>query len=149
MEAVILSKLAELERCCFDHKLRMTQQRHVLLRVIAEARDHPDIKELHCRARSIDPDISLPTLYRTIRLLKAIGMLQKCDFARGRSRYEVTPKRHHDHLIDVKTGRIIEFRCPEIERLQTQIARRHGYRILDHRLDIYVTPIQPIKKTQD
>lgn len=117
--------------------------------MIAETRDHPDVTELHRRAQLIDPDVALSTLYRTVRLLELIGVLQRRDFTAGRSRYEITPKRHHDHLIDVESGRIIEFRCQEIERLQTEIARRHGYQILDHRLDIYVTPIQPIKKPQD
>lgn len=143
-----MSKLAEIERCCADHNVRMTQQRRAVLRIIVEARDHPDVRELHRRARSIDPDVALSTLYRTVRLLKRIGLLQQRDFTSGRSRYEITPKRHHDHLIDVGSGRIIEFRCQEIERLQTEIARRHGYQILDHRLDIYVTPIRPVKKVQ-
>jgi len=144
-----LSKLAEIERRCADHKLRMTDQRRVVLRVIGEVRDHPDVRELHRRARSIDPAVSLSTLYRTVRLLKVIGVLQRHDFTDGRSRYEITPKRHHDHLIDMESGRVIDFHCRAIERLQAEIARRHGYRILDHRLDIYVTPIEPIKKQQD
>lgn len=144
-----MSKLAEIERRCGDHMLRMTQQRRVVLRVIATATDHPDVEELHRRVQRIDPAVSLSTLYRTVRLLEAIGVLQRHEFTDGRSRYEVTPKRHHDHLIDVQTGRVIEFHCREIERLQAEIARRQGYRILDHRLHIYVTPIQPIKKQED
>ena len=126
----------------------MTEQRRAVLRVVAEATDHPDVEELHRRAQRIDPDVSLSTLYRTVRLLEAIGVLQRHEFANRRSRYEVTPERHHDHLIDVETGRVIEFHSPEIERLQAEIARRHGYRILDHRLDIYVVPLQSSKEQE-
>jgi Fur family transcriptional regulator, ferric uptake regulator len=127
----------------------MTEQRRVVLRVIAEASDHPDVEELHRRAQAIDPAVSLSTLYRTVRLLEAIGVLQRHEFLDGRSRYEVTPKRHHDHLIDVESGRVIEFHSPEIERLQAEIARRHGYRIIDHRLDIYAAPLPSSKKRQN
>jgi len=143
-----LSKLAEIERRCADHKLRMTKQRRVLLRVIAQAKDHPDIEKLHRRTRFIDPTVSLATIYRTVRLLEGIGVLQRHEFTAGRSCYEVTPKRHHDHLIDVESGSVIEFRCPEIERLQAEIARRYGYRIIDHRLDIYAAPLQSSRKRQ-
>jgi Fur family ferric uptake transcriptional regulator len=128
--------------------MRMTEQRRVVLRVVAEATDHPDVEELHRRAQGIDPAVSLSTLYRTVRLLEAIGVLQRHEFTDRRSRYEVTPEHHHDHLIDVETGRVIEFHSPEIERLQAEIADRHGYRILDHRLDIYVAPLQSAKKQE-
>jgi Fur family ferric uptake transcriptional regulator len=116
------------------------------LRVIAEASDHPDVEELYRRARSIDSAVSRSTVYRNVRLLKAIGVLQRHEFTDGRSRYEVTPPHHHDHLIDVESGRIIEFHSPEIERLQAEIAHRHGYRIIDHRLEIYVAPLEPPQK---
>jgi Fur family ferric uptake transcriptional regulator len=128
--------------------MRMTEQRRVVLRVVAEATDHPDVEELHRRAQDIDPAVSLSTLYRTVRLLEAIGVLQRHEFTDRRSRYEITPEHHHDHLIDVETGRVIEFHSPEIERLQAEIADRHGYRILDHRLDIYVAPLQSAKKQE-
>jgi Fur family ferric uptake transcriptional regulator len=147
-EIAIVSKLAEIERRCADHKLRMTEQRRVVLRVIADATDHPDVEELHRRAQEIDPAVSLSTLYRTVRLLEAIGVLQRHEFTDRRSRYEVTPERHHDHLIDVETGRVVEFYSPEIERLQAEIACRHGYRILAHRLDIYVAPLPSSKKEE-
>jgi Fur family transcriptional regulator, ferric uptake regulator len=147
VEVATVSKLAEIERRCADHRVRMTEQRRAVLRVVAEATDHPDVEELHRRAQRIDPAVSLSTLYRTVRLLEAIGVLQRHEFTDGRSRYELMPERHHDHLIDVETGRVTEFHSPEIERLQAEIARRHGYRILDHRLDIYVVPLQsPIKE---
>ena len=103
-----MSKLVEIERRCADHKLRMTQQRRAVLRVIATATDHPDVDELHRRAQRIAPAVSLATLYRTVRRLEAIGVLQRHEFTDGRSRYEVTPKRHHDHLIDVEAGRVCE-----------------------------------------
>ena len=142
------SKLAEIESRCTEQRLRMTEQRRVVLRVIAEASDHPDVEELHRRAQAIDPAVSLSTLYRTVRLLEAIGVLQRHEFLDGRSRYEVMPKHHHDHLIDVESGRVIEFHSAEIERLQAEIARRHGYRIIDHRLDIYAASLPSSRKRQ-
>ena len=117
-----------------------------MIRVLVEARDHPDVEELYRRAQAFDPDLSLSTVYRNLKLLEAIGVLKRHEFADGRSRYEVTPAHHHDHLIDVESGRVIEFRSPEIERLQVEIARKHGYRIIDHRLEIYVAPISPSRK---
>ena len=141
-----MSRLVEIQRRCADHNLRMTGQRRVVLHVIAAATDHPDVEELHRRAQAIDPAVSLSTVYRTVRRLEAIGLLQRHEFNAGRSCYEVTPRRHHDHLIDLESGRIIEFRCPEIERLQAELARRHGYLIVDHRLDIYVRPLQSLRK---
>src|SRR5262245_66525144 len=119
----------------------MTQQRRLVIRLVAQARDHPDVAQLYRRARATDPDVSLSTIYRNLKQLERIGALQRNEFADGRSRYEVVPARHHAHLIDLKTGRVIEFRSPEIERLQRDVALQHGYRIVDHRLEIYVTPI--------
>src|SRR5262245_54514763 len=124
----------------------MTQQRRLVIRLVAQARDHPDVAELCRRARATDPDMSLSTIYRNLKQLERIGVVQRNEFADGRSRYEVVPTRHHDHLIDLKTGRVIEFRSPEIERLQMAVARRHGYRIVGHRLDIYVAPIGRSKR---
>ena len=143
-----MSKLAEIERRCAEHKLRMTPQRRIILRVIADAADHPDVEELHRRALLVDPDIALSTVYRAVQRLRSMGLLQRHAFIDGRSCYEVTPARHHDHLIDVETGRVVEFRCTEIERLQTEVARRHGYRIIDHRLDIYVVPLRSVRTRQ-
>jgi Fur family transcriptional regulator, ferric uptake regulator len=140
------SRQAELERRCADNQLRMTAQRRVVLRVLADANDHPDVEELHRRAHAIDADVSLATVYRNLKLLEAIGVLKRHAFADGRSRYEVTPAHHHDHLIDIESGKVIEFRSPEIERLQEAIAKKHGYRIVDHRLEIYVTPLTTTKK---
>ncbi len=132
----------ELERRCAENQLRMTAQRRVVIRVLAEAADHPDVEELHRRAHVLDADVSLATVYRNLKLLEAIGVLKRHAFADGRSRYEVTPAHHHDHLIDIESGQVIEFRSAEIERLQEVIARKHGYRIVDHRLEIYVVPIK-------
>ncbi len=125
----------------------MTAQRRVVIKVLAEATDHPDVEELHRRAHAIDADVSLATVYRNLKLLEAIGVLKRHAFADGRSRYEVTPASHHDHLIDIESGRVVEFRSPEIEALQDAIARKHGFRIVDHRLEIYVVPLERPKKS--
>ena len=140
------SRQSELERRCVDNQLRMTAQRRLVIRVLAEATDHPDVEDLHRRAQLIDADVSLATVYRNLKLLEAIGVLKRHAFADGRSRYEVTPAHHHDHLIDIESGHVIEFRSAEIERLQEEIARKHGYRIIDHRLEIYVAPLATTKK---
>jgi len=134
--------MAAIERRCADQHIRMTEQRRAVIRVIAEATDHPDVEQLHRRAQALDPDVSLSTLYRNLSLLEKLGLVKRHEFTDGRSRYEAVPARHHDHLIDVESGRVIEFQSPAIERLQIEIARRHGYRIIDHRLEIYVAPIK-------
>jgi Fur family ferric uptake transcriptional regulator len=143
-----LTRLTEIERRCAENKLRMTDQRRAVIRVIAEARDHPDVEELYHRVRTVDATVSLATVYRNVKRLEKMGVLKRHEFTDGRSRYEITPARHHDHLIDVETGCIIEFRSPEIERLQVEIARRHGYQIIDHRLEIYAAPIKCSGKQQ-
>jgi Fur family transcriptional regulator, ferric uptake regulator len=132
---------AEEERRCAAHGVRLTEQRRVILEVIVQARDHPDIEELHRRAAAIDPGISLATIYRNVRLFEQLGLLERHQFLHGPARYEPAAPGHHDHLIDVQTGSVIEFHSPEIEGLQADIARSHGYRIVDHRLEIYVVPI--------
>lgn len=140
-----LPKLAEIERHCTKSNVRMTRQRRLVIRVIEEARDHPDVPELHRRAQRIDPRVSLPTVYRNIALLEQLGVLQRHRFNDGRSRYEIVSQRHHDHLIDVESGRVIEFQSPEIERLQAVVARRHGFRLVDHRLELYVVRLEQAK----
>ena len=140
------ARLAQIERRCTHQHLRMTQQRRLVIRLVAQARDHPDVTQLYRRARARDSDVSLSTIYRNLKQLERIGAVRRNEFADGRSRYEVVPTRHHDHLIDLKTGRVIEFRSPEIERLQMEVALRHGYKIVDHRLDIYVRPIVRSKR---
>ena len=122
--------------------LRMTEQRRVVARVIAEAFDHPDVEELYARAAKVDPRISLATVYRTVKLFEESGLLDKLEFGDGRARYEDAERDHHDHLIDVNTGQVIEFVDPEIEALQDRIAARLGYRLIGHRLELLGVPIK-------
>jgi Fur family ferric uptake transcriptional regulator len=119
----------------------MTGQRRVIARVLSDAEDHPDAEELHRRAAAIDPHISIATVYRTVRLLEEAGILERHDFRDGRSRYEEVPDEHHDHLIDVQTGRVIEFHDDQIEELQRLVAEKLGYRLVDHRLELYGVPL--------
>src|ERR1700760_4680965 len=122
--------------------MRMTEQRRVIARVLSQAHDHPDVEELHRRAHAVDPHISIATVYCTVRLFEEAGIIARHDFRDGRSRYEEAPDTHHDHLIDMKTGKVIEFNDPEIEALQAAIARRLGYRLIDHRLELYGVPVE-------
>lgn len=130
-----------IENLCIAKGLRMTDQRRVIARVLSDSKDHPDVEELHRRATAIDKGISIATVYRTVRLFEESGILERHDFRDGRSRYEEATDDHHDHLIDMKTGQVIEFVDPEIERLQQEIARRLGYSLVDHRLELYGVPI--------
>lgn len=130
-----------IEKLCVERGLRMTDQRRVIARVLSDAKDHPDVEELHRRAAAIDDGISIATVYRTVRLFEEAGILEKHDFRDGRSRYEEATNDHHDHLIDMKTGRVLEFVDPEIERLQHEIARRMGFKLIDHRLELYGVPL--------
>jgi len=133
--------LDRIENLCIAKGMRMTEQRRVIARVLSEAQDHPDVEELHRRAHAVDPRISIATVYRTVRLFEEAGIISRLDFRDGRSRYEETSEAHHDHLIDMTTGKVIEFVDPEIEALQEAIARRLGYRLVDHRLELYGLPI--------
>ena len=130
-----------IEQRCVEKGLRMTEQRRVIARVLSTAADHPDAEELHRRAAAVDPNISLATVYRTVKLFEDAGIIERHDFRDGRSRYETVPEEHHDHLIDLKTGVVIEFHSPEIEALQERIAREHGFRLVDHRLELYGVPL--------
>ncbi|WP_368904490.1 Fur family transcriptional regulator [Taklimakanibacter lacteus] len=127
----------DLPSLCREQGLRLTGPRRVIMQVLSDMTDHPDVEELHRRVTAIDPSIAIATVYRTVNLLKQKGILERHTFADGRSRYETAGGKHHDHLIDVETGDVIEFASPEIERLQEEIARRHGFRIVSHRLEIY------------
>ncbi len=118
----------------------MTDQRRVISRVLSTASDHPDVEELHRRAHAVDPHISIATVYRTVRLFEELGILTRHDFRDGRSRYEEAGDGHHDHLIDMKTGAVVEFVDSEIEALQAAIAKRLGYKLVDHRLELYGVP---------
>lgn len=126
-----------LEELCEARGMRMTEQRRVIARVIASADDHPDVEELHRRAAAIDRRISISTVYRTVKLFEDAGIIERHDFRDGRARYETVPEEHHDHLIDVRTGHVIEFRSEEIEKLQEFVARELGYRLVGHRLELY------------
>jgi Fur family ferric uptake transcriptional regulator len=130
-----------IEKQCVEKGMRMTEQRRVIARVISQSHDHPDVEELHRRSAAVDPGISIATVYRTVRLFEEAGILERHDFRDGRSRYEEMPETHHDHLIDMKSGQVVEFVDPEIERLQHEIARRLGYRLVDHRLELYGVPL--------
>lgn len=135
-----------LEQLCLDKGMRMTGQRRIIARVLSRSEDHPDVEELYRRASEIDPNISLATVYRTVRLFEEAGILQRHDFGDGRARYEETPEEHHDHLIDMRSGRVIEFHDDEIEILQERIARRLGYRLIDHRMELYAVPLTEDEK---
>lgn len=126
-----------LEDLCETRGMRMTEQRRVIARVIASADDHPDVEELHRRAAAIDRRISISTVYRTVKLFEDAGIIERHDFRDGRARYETVPEEHHDHLIDMRTGHVIEFRSEEIEKLQEFVARELGYRLVGHRLELY------------
>ncbi|MGV3651409.1 MAG: Fur family transcriptional regulator [Devosia sp.] len=133
--------IASLEEQCAARGMRMTDQRRVIAQVIEQAIDHPDVEELYRRAAAIDPRISLSTVYRTMNLFEEAGLVTKHDFKDGRARFEPIPDEHHDHLIDIRSGKVIEFRNEEIEAIQEVIARKLGYRLVDHRLELYAVPL--------
>ena len=127
----------DIEQLCADKGLRITEQRRVIARVLSDADDHPDVELLHQRAAAIDPGISIATVYRTVRLFEDAGILERHDFGDGRARYEAAPEAHHDHLINVETGEVIEFVDRDLEELQRKIAEKLGFRLVDHRLELY------------
>jgi Fur family ferric uptake transcriptional regulator len=131
-----------IEKLCLEKNMRMTEQRRVIARVLSAASDHPDVEELHRRAHAVDPHISIATVYRTVRLFEEAGIIDRLDFRDGRSRYEEHSDDHHDHLIDMKTGKVVEFVDEDIEALQVAIAKKLGYRLVDHRLELYGMPIE-------
>jgi len=137
---------SRIEQICIDRGLKMTDQRRVIARVLSDAHDHPDVEQVYRRAVEIDPHISIATVYRTVRLFEESEILEKHDFGDGRSRYEEVPETHHDHLIDVQSGRVIEFQDEEIEKLQRRVAEKLGYKLVDHRLELYAVPIGGGKK---
>ncbi len=131
-----------LEELCAERGMRMTEQRRVIARIIESSGDHPDVEELYRRSVEVDAKISISTVYRTVKLFEDAGLLARHDFRDGRSRYETVPEEHHDHLIDLKSGHVIEFHSPEIEALQERIAREHGFKLVDHRLELYGIPLK-------
>ncbi|HXK53789.1 MAG TPA: Fur family transcriptional regulator [Hyphomicrobiales bacterium] len=134
--------MSRIERLCVKKGMRMTGQRRTIARVLSEAHDHPDVEEVYRRASAADPHISISTVYRTVKLFEDGGILQKRDFGDGRSRYEAVSDHHHDHLIDLRSGEVIEFRNEDIEKLQRIVARELGYRLVDHRLELFGVPLQ-------
>lgn len=132
-----MNRKIDIEALCAEKGLRITEQRRVIAQVLSDAEDHPDVEKLHERASTIDPGISIATVYRTVRLFEDAGILERHDFGDGRARYEAAPESHHDHLIDVETGNVIEFVDPELEQLQRQIAEKLGFRLVDHRMELY------------
>lgn len=138
-----------LEQNCIDKGMRMTEQRRVIARVLEAAHDHPDTEELHRRAASVDAKISISTVYRTMALFEEAGIIERHDFRDGRSRYETVPESHHDHLINMKTGEVIEFRNEQIEALQEVIAKELGFKLVDHRLELYAVPLSDSDKPND
>ena len=130
-----------IESLCSEKGLKMTGQRRIIARVLSEAEDHPDVELLYQRATAIDPKISIATVYRTVRLFEEASILDRHDFGDGRSRYEESSEQHHDHLIDIESGEVIEFTNDELEALQREVARRLGYKLVDHKLELYAVPL--------
>jgi Fur family ferric uptake transcriptional regulator len=130
-----------IEALCAAKGMRMTEQRRVIARVLADSADHPDVEELYRRCAEIDKNISISTVYRTVKLFEDSGIIERHDFREGRARYEQIPDAHHDHLINLRTGQVIEFQSEEIEKLQAEVARRLGYKLVDHRLELYAVPL--------
>jgi len=141
--------VSHIEQVCADKGMKMTEQRRIIAHVLSEAQDHPDVEEVHRRSVAEDPRISIATVYRTMRLFEEAGIVKRHEFGDGRARYEETPATHHDHLIDVRSGKVIEFHNEEIERLQQEIAQAHGYKLVGHRLELYVLPLDADKATEE
>ena len=135
-----------IEQACQDRGMRMTEQRRIIAQVISDSVDHPDVEELYRRAAVVDDRISIATVYRTVKLFEDAGILERHEFRDGRARYEEASDEHHDHLIDLNSGEVIEFRNEDIERLQEAVARELGYRLVDHRLELYAVRL---KKAQE
>ena len=139
-------KANDIESLCAAKGMRMTEQRRTIARVLAESEDHPDVEELYRRCVKADERISISTVYRTVKLFEDAGIIARHDFREGRARYEQSRESHHDHLIDLRSGEVIEFQSEEIERLQGEVARQLGYRLVDHRLELYAVPLDDDKK---
>ncbi len=138
----MVETVSRIEQLCVEKGMKMTGQRRTIARVLSEAVDHPDVEEVYRRAVQLDPHISIATVYRTVRLFEEANILERHDFGDGRSRYEEVSEAHHDHLIDIQSGTVIEFQSPEIEALQRQVAERFGYRLVGHRLELFGVPLE-------
>ena len=141
-----ISDRRNIEALCAAKGMRMTEQRRVIARVLAQSDDHPDVEELYRRCVKVDDRISISTVYRTMRLFEDSGIIERHDFRDGRARYETSRESHHDHLINLRSGEVIEFRSEEIDRLQADVARKLGYKLVDHRLELYAVPLTDEKK---
>jgi len=137
-----MSTASRIEKLCIDKGMKMTGQRRVIARVLSDSRDHPNVEDVHRRAIVIDPNISIATVYRTARLFEEAGIVEKHDFGGGSARYEEAKDDHHDHLIDIQSGKVIEFKNDEIETLQREIAEKHGFKLVGHRLELYGVPLK-------
>ena len=138
----LVEQMNRIEKACQDKGMRMTDQRRVIAQIIAESDDHPDVEEMHRRAAAVDDRISIATVYRTVRLFEDAGILERLDFRDGRARYEEASSEHHDHLIDLQSGQIIEFHNEKIEQLQELVARELGYKLVDHRLELFAVKLK-------
>jgi Fur family ferric uptake transcriptional regulator len=143
-----VSTQSHLELRCIESGMKMTDQRRVIARVLSDSADHPDVEEVHRRAHAEDNRISIATVYRTMRLFEDAGIVTRHEFGDGRSRYEETAESHHDHLIDVRNGKVIEFHNEAIEQLQREIARAHGYKLVSHRLELFAIPLDDAGETE-
>lgn len=132
----------DIEQLCLEKGMRMTEQRRVIAKILTEADDHPDVEEVYRRSTAIDSGISIATVYRTVRLFEEAGILERHDFRDGRSRYEAVSDEHHDHLINVETGEVLEFHNDDIEKLQEEVARKLGFKLVDHRMELYGVPVK-------
>ena len=133
---------SKIERLCIEKGMKMTDQRRVIARVLSDSHDHPDVEEVHKRSNGLDARISIATVYRTVRLFEDANIINRHDFGDGRARYEEVSEEHHDHLIDIQSGEIIEFQNQEIEDLQIKIAEKFGMRLLGHRLELFGVPLK-------
>jgi Fur family ferric uptake transcriptional regulator len=140
-----ISERRNIEALCAAKGMRMTEQRRTIARVLAASDDHPDVEELYRRCVKVDEHISISTVYRTVRLFEDAGIIERHDFREGRARYETAPEAHHDHLISLRNGDVIEFQSEDIERLQAEVARKLGYKLVDHRLELYAVPLKDDK----
>jgi Fur family ferric uptake transcriptional regulator len=136
------TKMNHIEAKCVSKGMRMTEQRRIIARVLSASEDHPDVEELYHRCARIDEHISISTVYRTVKLFEDAGIIERHDFREGRARYEQMRDEHHDHLINLRTGEVIEFKSEEIEALQAEVARRLGFRLVEHRLELYAVPLE-------
>lgn len=139
---------SHIEQRCIDSGMKMTEQRRVIARVMSDALDHPDVEEVHRRASAVDPHISIATVYRTMRLFEEAGIVTRHEFGNGRARYEESHESHHDHLINIRSGKVIEFKNEDIERLQQEIAKAHGLKLVSHRLELFAVPLDDAADTE-